>query len=297
MQPQDFMLRIVYLNGEFLPLSEAKVSVLDRGFTFGDGVYEVIPVFAGNIFRLDEHMDRLANSLAGLNIHIGISRAQLKSILTELVRRSPATCDRQLYLQVTRGVTERDHLYDESVTPTFFAMCKAIKKKDFSAGVSAITHEDIRWKYCHIKSTALLASVLLKKLAKDTANCQEAILIRSGMVTEGASSNVFIVADDVIKTPKKDNNVLPGITRDLMVELLQLSGNVCQETDITEQELQQAGEIWISGSTIGVVPVVNLNGKKVGSGKPGRYWRQARELYEAYKINGPHTIQQQDCVV
>lgn len=297
MQTQDFMLRIVYLNGAFLPLSEAKISVLDRGFTFGDGVYEVIPVFNGNIFRVEDHLNRLASSLAGLNINIGISRDKLKSILVELLRRNPATGNQQLYLQVTRGVTERDHIYEDNVTPTFFAMCKAITKRDFSAGVCVITHEDIRWKYCHIKATALLASVLLKNLAKATANCLEAILIRNGMVTEGASSNVFIVADGIIKTPKKDNNVLPGITRDLMVELLRDSGSLCQETDINEQELQQADEIWITGSTIGVVPVVTLDGKMIGDGKPGRYWHQARELYETYKVNGPHTLQQRDYVV
>ena len=282
------MSRIVCLNGEFLPLSEARVSVLDRGFTFGDGVYEVIPVFAGNIFRIDEHLDRLDNSLTGLNITINYQRNELKNILRELVRRNPAAGDQQLYMQITRGVTDRDHFYDEHVTPTFFAMCKPASGKDFSKGVSVITHEDIRWQYCHIKATALLASVLLKKLAKDS-NCHEAILIRNGMVTEGASSNVFIVSDSVIKTPKKDHNVLPGITRDLMIELLLQTGCACRETDITERELQLADEIWITAATIGVVPVVRLNGKNVGDGKPGRNWKKAREVYEAYKVNGPHT--------
>ena len=291
------MARIVYLNGVFLPLAEAKVSVLDRGFTFADGVYEVIPVFSGNIFRLEEHLDRLANSLAGLDIKLNYSGNELTNILMELVRRNPADGDQQLYLQVTRGVSERDHRYDEDITPTFFAMCKSIAWKDFSNGVSAITNEDIRWKYCHIKSTALLASVLLKKLARDTANCHEAILIRDDMVTEGASSNVFIVKDGVIKTPRKDNNVLPGITRDLLVELLQQPGYSCQETVITESELRQADEIWITGSIIGVVPVVRLDGITVGDGKPGRYWRQARQLYETYKLQGPHLNRHRDCVV
>jgi D-alanine transaminase len=288
MQSPESMKRTIYLNGEFLPLSEAKVSVLDRGFTFGDGVYEVIPVYAGNIFRLDEHLDRLANSLSGLDIRFNYSRDSLIGILGELVRKNPAPGDQQLYLQVTRGVTDRDHAYDNRVTPTFFAMCKPIIRRDLSGGVKAITHEDIRWKYCHIKSTALLASVLLKKLARDAGNCQEAILVRDGMVTEGASSNVFAVKDGIIKTPSQDNNVLPGITRDLLVELLRKDGHECRETYVSEAELRQADEVWITGSIIEVVPVISLDGAAIGTGGPGPYWRHASELFLAYKTHGPH---------
>ena len=288
---------IVYLNGTFLPLSEAKVSVLDRGFTFGDGVYEVIPVFAGNIFRLDEHLDRLANSMAALDISLTQSRAELVNILTELVRENPATGDQQIYLQVTRGVTERDHYYGGGIEPTFFAMCKPMLEKDTSDGIYAITHDDIRWKYCHIKSTALLASVLLKKIARDADNSQEAILIRDGKLTEGASSNVFIVKDGVIMTPRKDNNVLPGITRDLLVELLRESGRGCVEMDISEEQLRQADEIWITSSTRGVVAVINLDGVKIGDGKPGRFWRQAQGLYDAFRNTVAHAGQQEDSVV
>ena len=292
---ENILSRIVYLNGAFLPLTEAKVSVLDRGFTFADGVYEVIPVFAGHIFRLDEHLERLANSMSALHMQSNYNRDELKDILRELLRRNPADSDQQLYLQITRGVSERDHLYDACITPTFFAMCKPISKRDLSCGVSAITHEDIRWQYCHIKSTALLASVMLKNLARNTTGCHEAILLRAGLVTEGASSNVFIVKSGVVKTPEKNNTVLPGITRDLMVELLWQTGGGCEETAITEPELRQADEIWITSSTIGVVPVVNLDGKPVGDGRPGQHWRQARELYEHYKVHGPH-VTEQDCV-
>ena len=287
---------IVFLNGVFLPLSEAKVSVLDRGFTFSDGVYEVIPVFSGIIFRLDAHLDRLANSTAALDIKLRQSREELKRILTELVRNNPATVDQQIYLQVTRGVTERDHHYGEGIEPTFFAMCKPMLKKDNSAGVRAITHEDIRWKYCHIKSTALLASVLLKKIAEDADNSQEAILIRDGKLTEGASSNVFIVKDGVVMTPRKDNNVLPGITRDLLVELLQESGAGCLEIDITEEQLRQADEVWITSSTRGVVAVINLDGVQIGDGRPGPRWKQAQELYDSFRNNAARDIRQQDCV-
>lgn len=282
---------IVYLNGAYLPLSEARVSVLDRGFTFADGVYEVIPVFSGNIFRIDEHLLRLANSLSYIDIEFPLSADELKKVLLELVTRNPAKGTRQLYIQVTRGVADREHVYSKQITPTFFAMCKSVDKRDFSNGVNVITSEDIRWKYCHIKSIALLANVLLKKKAKDMANCQEAILIRDGNVTEGATSNIFIVKDGVIKTPKKDNNVLPGITRDLVVELLQESDMGCKETAVSEQELRQADEIWITSSTIGIVSVVNLDEVKVGDGKPGTVWKQINEIYESFKISGPHTIQ------
>lgn len=281
----------VYLNGEYLPLSEARVSVLDRGFTFADGVYEVIPVFSGNVFRIDEHLQRLANSLSYIDIEFPLSANELKNVLLELLTRNPAKGTQQLYLQITRGVADRDHVYSNQITPTFFAMCKSIEEKDFSNGVNVITSEDIRWKFCHIKSIALLANVLLKKMAKDKADCQEAILIRDGNVTEGATSNIFIVKGGVIATPKKDNNVLPGITRDLVVELLQGSDMGCEETDITEQELRQADEIWITSSTIGIVPVINLDEVKIADGKPGPVWKRINEVYELFKMNGPHTIQ------
>lgn len=279
---------IVYLNGDYLPLAEAKISVLDRGFTFADSVYEVIPVFSGKIFQLDEHLNRLDNSLACLEISLSCSKDELKSILIELVRKNPDSADQQIYLQVSRGVSERDHHFDEHMNPTCFAMCKPVLKRDFSHGINAMTSEDIRWKYCHIKSTALVASVLLKKLARDTANSREAILIRDGLVTEGASSNVFTVKNGVIMTPRKDNNVLPGITRDLLVELLLGAGFDCRETDIPESELRQADEVWITSSTMGVVAVVKLDGVDIGDGTPGPFWQQANKIYESFKLNGPH---------
>ena len=287
---------IVYLNGEYLPLAEAKVSVLDRGFTFGDGVYEVIPVFSGNILRLEEHLDRLYDSLAGIDINFPLSRPEIKEILLEVVKRNPAQGDQQIYMQVTRGVTDREHFYEGLITPTFFVMCKPIVAKDLSSGVKAITHDDIRWKYCHIKAIALLPNVLLKKLARGRENCHEAILIRDGIVTEGVASNVFVVIGDKIRTPPKNNNVLPGITRDLVVELLKAAGFNCTETDITEAELKAADEIWISSSTMGLAPVINLDGKDVKDGRPGPVWKQAHELYESYKLNGPHVIRDKDVV-
>lgn len=280
------MTPIVYLNGEFLPLSQARVSVLDRGFTFGDGVYEVIPVFSGNMFRIREHLDRLFNSMTHIDIKLNYCKEDIIEILDKLLYQNPGSGDRQIYIQVTRGVMEREHVYHDDITPTFFAMCKPVEAKDFSEGVSAISSEDIRWKYCHIKGTALLSNVLLRKKANEMSGCIETILIRDGYVTEGAASNVFVVRDGVIMTPEKDCNVLPGITRDLLVELLDGSGMDCRETGITEQELRQADEIWITSSTMGLAPVIKLDGREVGKGLPGPYWHRTNQLYEAYKKAG-----------
>lgn len=289
-------MRIVYLNGEYLPLSEARVSVLDRGFTFADGVYEVIPVFSGNIFRMDEHLVRLSNSLESIDMELPAPVPELNGILRQIVQKNPATGDQLIYMQVTRGVDDREHVYGGNITPTLFVMCKPVKVQDFSRGVKVITHEDIRWKYCHIKSIALLPNVMLKKAAKDKESCHEAILIRDGMVTEGAASNVFIVSNGVVRTPMKDSNVLPGITRDLVVELLLGAAMDCTEADISERELKDADEVWITSSTMGLVPVVNIDGNNVGDGKPGPVWKQANELYESYKINASQVIEQPDCV-
>jgi D-alanine transaminase len=273
---------VVYLNGGFLPLEEARISVLDRGFTFSDGVYEVLPVFHGKIFRLDEHLERLENSLAAIRITNPHTREQWKKICLDVLGRNRAQGKQSIYIQVTRGVGDRDHVFNNALQPTVFAMCKPGSETNYRDGIRAITHEDIRWQYCYIKSTALLAGVLLRQRAIDTDGSREAILIRNGRVTEGAASNVFIVRQGVITTPGKDGSILPGITRDLVVELLRNSEFGCIETDITEQELRTADEIWITSSTIGIVAVLYLDGTAVGGGRPGKTWEQADTIYQSY---------------
>lgn len=275
------MSSIVYLNGLYLPIEEAKISVLDRGFTFGDGVYEVIPVYHGHIFRLKEHIERLNNSLAEVYIDRPYELSQWQEIFHELIRQNPAE-DQSLYIQVTRGVSERDHAIDKVIKQTIFAMSRPLLKKDRSAGISAIVEEDIRWKYCHIKAITLLPSVILRHKAKQ-AGATEALLVKDGYVTEGAASNVFIVKDGIVKTPPKDGNLLPGITRDLLVELLLESGIPCEEVAITDKELKQADEIWVTSSTWEVVPVVKLDAEPVGTGRPGKVWQQATKIYQAFK--------------
>lgn len=275
---------MVYLNGKYLPVEQAHVSVLDRGFTFADAVYEIIPVYGEHIFRLQEHLIRLDNSLRAIYINNPCSNTQWEEIFSQILKINENNADRSLYIQVTRGVSDRDHLDDLNLTPTVFVMCRPIKAIDNRKGVSAITHEDIRWKYCHIKATALLPNVLMKQLARQDGST-ETILIREGYVTEGAASNVFVVKDGTVKTPEKDGRVLPGITRDLLVELLQHEGVPCYESGITLQELQAADEVWLTSSTMGIMPVVRIDGNAVADGNPGELWTKANALYQAFKIN------------
>lgn len=272
---------IVYLNGLYLPIEEAKISVLDRGFTFGDGVYEVIPVYHDHIFRFKEHIERLNNSLDSVYISRPHDLAQWQKILRTLIYKNPSK-DHSLYIQVTRGVSDRVHSIETIAKQTVFAMSRPLIKEDLSAGISAIVEKDIRWEYCHIKAITLLPSVVLKHKAKQ-AGAMEAVLVKDGYVTEGAASNVFIVKDNMVKTPSKDGNLLPGITRDLVIELLLKSKIPCEEVSITDDELRQADEIWITSSTLGIVPVVKLDAEPVGSGKPGEAWQCASEIYQVFK--------------
>ena len=275
----------VYLNGRFIPLEQATVSVLDRGFNFADGVYEVIPVFLGKLFRLPEHLERLENSLSAISLSLDYDSRKWRSVLDELLNLNQVSGDSTVYIQVTRGAAERNHFYQSGYTPTVFAMCKPLSGLDVSMGISAILHEDIRWEYCHIKSVALLPNVLLKQYARDKDGSHEAILSRDGYVTEGAASNVFIVLDNTVRTPPKSNRLLPGITRDLVVELIGKSGDPCLEVPVAEKELLQADEIWITSSTLGIAPVVRLDGRPVGDGKPGPVWRDTNDRYQAFKTN------------
>jgi len=271
---------IVYLNGQFLPIGEAKVSVLDRGFLFGDGVYEVIPVYGGKPFRLEEHLRRLDNSLAGIRMTTPLSAAQWAELFARLIQGEE---DQSIYLQITRGApAKRDHAFPkEPVAPTVFALCSPIAPIPAS-GVGAITVADIRWDWCHIKAVTLLANVLLRQQAVDRG-CAEAILIRAGEAVEGAASNLFAVIDGVLATPPKGHQILPGITRDLVVELAAANAIPLQERPIAEAELRDASEIWVTSSTREVLPIVELDGKAVGGGVPGPVWQRMNGLYQAFK--------------
>ena len=277
-------MRTVYLNGEFMPETEARIPVLDRGFIFGDGVYEVIPVYGGKLFRFTEHLQRLQNSLDALKIKNPLTTEAWEQTLTDLIKLN-AGDDLSLYLQVTRGSAERDHAIPENPVPTVFAMCNPLKplsSEIIENGVAAITLDDIRWLRCHIKAISLLPNVLLRQEALDQG-AAEAILIRDGLATEGAASNLFAVIAGVITTPPKSPMLLPGITRDLVLELAEKNSLPCQEKDISLDELQQADEIWLTSSTKEILSVTELDGQPVANGKPGPLYQKALTLYQTYK--------------
>lgn len=273
-----------YLNGTFLPLDQAQVSVMDRGFLFGDGIYEVIPVYNGKLFRLAQHLGRLQNSLDGVRIGNPLSDTEWTEVLTELVARN-ADSKQAVYLQVTRGAAaRRDHAFPADTRPTVFAMstpAPAVSSIASEAGIKAITLPDIRWQKCDIKAITLLPNVLLRQQAID-AETAEAILIRNGYATEGAASNLFIVQNGVLVTPPKGPSLLPGITRDLVLELAAANGIPFREAGITEQALGQAEEIWVTSSTREISPVTHLNDSIVANGQPGPLWQRMIRLYQNY---------------
>lgn len=275
----------IYLNGAFLPPEKAHVSVMDRGFLFGDGVYEVIPSYGGHFLALEPHLDRLDDSLSAIRLENPLTREDWRSVLTRLIGPPPAA-DRYVYLQVTRGAApERDHLSPPGLTPTVFAMARPIKPRAPEVerqGIVCITRPDIRWHRCEIKSISLVAAVMMRREAEDEG-AQEAIMVRDGLVTEASSANVFVVAGGEILTPPKSQSILAGITRELTIGLAREAGLCVLERRIPLEELAGADEIWLTSSTREILPVARLDGAPVGTGVPGPRWRQIDALYQSYK--------------
>jgi D-alanine transaminase len=275
----------VYLNGSFVAPERASVSVMDRGFLFGDGVYEVIPSYGGYFLGLAQHLDRLDASLSAIRLGNPLSRDAWHAVFARLLGPPPAA-DQYVYLQITRGAPdERDHLCAAGVSPTVFAMARPIKARRSeveAAGVACVTRPDIRWHRCEIKSVSLLAAVMMRREAEDEG-AMETIMIRDGRVTEGSSTNVFVVKDGALFTPPKGQLILPGITRDLVIGLARDAGLPLGERPIPSEELRSADEIWLSSSTRELLPVTRLDGGPVGSGAPGPVWRRMDNLYQAYK--------------
>lgn len=283
------MTPIAYVNGAFVPLAEARVSVLDRGFLFADGVYEVVPAYQGRAFALRDHLQRLARSLRELSIPNPHTDAEWTDLVARLMREnapSAGAADLLVYLQVTRGAPERRaHPFPAGTPPTVVGMCHALPSPGELAlrdGVGAITRPDIRWGRCDIKSIALLPNVLAAQAAREQ-NCNEVILTRDGRITEGGSSNVFAVLGTAVVTPSKGPEILPGVTRDLLLELLRGAKIPVQERRLTLTELRSAEEIWLTSSTREVLPVTKLDGEPVGSRKPGPLWKKAYALFQAAK--------------
>ncbi|MGB9429863.1 MAG: D-amino acid aminotransferase [Gammaproteobacteria bacterium] len=278
-------LPIACFNGAFLPFSEVHVSPLDRGFLFGDGVYEVISAYRGQLFYLAAHLERLQYSLNGIHLRNPHASAEWGALLNTLVQKNGGG-NQTLYLQVTRGAdTGRDHAFPENLPPTVFAMCASLA--DLPAeliqhGAKAITLEDIRWQRCDIKCVALLGNVLLRQQAVDQG-CNEAALVRDGHATEGTASSLFIVQAGEIITPPKSPDLLPSITRDVILQLAAQHHLPHREARIPAVQLHDAEEIWFASSTREVYAVTELDGRKVGSGKPGPHWRRMYDLFQQHK--------------
>ena len=274
---------LVYLNGAFLPPEQAQVSVFDRGFVFADGVYEVIPAYGGRPFRLPQHLARLDNSLAGIRLSNPMSSRDWQAVFTRLVKAGGRE-DQSVYLQVTRGPAPRDHAFPKQTSPTVFAYSQTLKYPEpaqLAAGVAAITVPDIRWQRCDIKAIALLPNVLMRQQATEQG-AAEAILLRDGLMTEGSASNIFVVLKNTLVTPPKGPFILPGITRDLALELARTHGVACEERAVTEFELRSAEELMLSSSTKELLPITRLDGKPVGNGKPGPLHARLHALYQDY---------------
>ncbi|WP_409524832.1 aminotransferase class IV [Nitrincola sp. MINF-07-Sa-05] len=271
---------IVYLNGQYLPADEARVSVFDRGFLFSDSVYEVIPFYRGQGFRLEQHLARLENSLRMIALDVN---HPWEAILSELISRNGGG-NLSAYLQVTRGSAGRRSVaYEADLQPTVFACCSPIKDI-YAAGPEqqveyrVIVTEDQRWRRCDIKATGLLPNILAQQQARQVG-ADEALLMRDGRLMEGASSNLFIVRDGVIFTPSMSYGILGGTTRELVIELALEHQLSLQETDFGYTELIQADEVWITSSTRGVVPVIEVDSQMIGQGNKGPIWRKMFDYF------------------
>jgi D-alanine transaminase len=276
---------IAYLNGEYLPRNQARLPVTDRGLLFGDSVYEVVPAYGSRPFRVEHHLQRLDRSLAAIRMDNPLSHEEWRLVFDRLSEQLPGQ-DQSIYLQVTRGAyPQRNHVIPAKIEPNVLAFTSPNPPRDTEKaqrGISAITLEDIRWHRCDIKATALLANVLARAQATEEG-ADEAILIRDGAAMEGTASNLFVVSNGLLITPPDSEELLPGITRDLVLELAQEAGVPFAQAAIDAADLETADEIWLTSSTREVSAVVELNGRPVGSGRPGELWQRMDALFQACK--------------
>ncbi|MHB8812668.1 MAG: D-amino acid aminotransferase [Steroidobacteraceae bacterium] len=279
-----------YLNGEYLPLAQARISPLDRGFLYGDGAYEVMPVYGGRPFRLEAHCARLTRSLGEIRMEDPHSRAEWCGIFATLIARNGGA-DQYVYWQVTRGAERgRNHAPLPDIPRTIFAFCAPLPVASpavLEKGVSCVTADDTRWARCDIKSVALLANVLLRQLAVD-ADAAETILLRNGELMEASASTVHAVISGELRTPPNSRKILPGTTRGVVEELAARTGVPYRAVAVSEAELRSADEIWISAATREVQPVTTLDGKPVGTGRPGPLWRGVYDEFQRWKQDLQH---------
>jgi D-alanine transaminase len=274
----------VYLNGKFLPLEEARISVLDRGFIYGDGVYELVPVYHRQPYRLRPHLARLQRSLDGIRLANPHRDQEWEAIIHDLIARQPFD-DQGVYWQVTRGAAKRDHAFPPDAIPTVFMMSNplpVLSREQIEGGVAVVTADDERWLRCDLKTISLVGNVLARQFAVDRG-AVETVMFRNGHLTEASASNVLIVRDGTIIAPPKDNLILPGITYDAALELARESGLPFAMRSVTKEEALAADEMWLSSSTKEVLAVTTLDGRAFGGGKPGPVYRRMHRLFQESK--------------
>ena len=276
---------MVYLNGNFIPKEKAYISVMDRGFLFGDGVYEVFPVYNNKIIGFEAHLSRLQDGLDAINIKNPHSNDDWKSLIKKIISFNIKNANQAIYLQISRGCDQnRKHTYDE-LNPTTYIQSSLIgprEKNSLFKGKSAITREDIRWLKSNTKATSLLANTLYAQEAKEN-NAEEAILLRDGVVTEASSSNVFIVKNNCIYTHPKGRNILPGITRDITISLAKKLNIKVSETTFSKEQLMEADEVWITSSTREILPITSIDNNIINSGLSGPIWSSIYDQYQLLK--------------
>ncbi len=275
---------IVYLNGGFVPLDQARVSVLDRGFIYGDGVYELIPVYGRRPYRMAQHLARLQRSLDGIRLSNPHTVTEWEALIRDMIARMPFD-DQAVYFQVTRGVAKRDHAFPAGVAPTVFMMSNPLAlptAEQVENGVPVVTARDERWLHCDLKTTSLLGNVLARQLATD-AGAVETILFRDGQLTEASASNVLVVKRGIVIAPPKDNMILPGITYDATHELAEAGGIPFEMRPVSRDEALSADEMWLSSSSKEVLAVTRIDGAPFGGGRPGPVFRRMYALFQDSK--------------
>lgn len=275
---------IAYLNGEFVRLGDAKVSVLDRGFIFGDSIYDVVPVYNGTPFRMDSHLARLERSLKSISIDTGMSHAQWETLVHDMLARNTLPGNCLVYMQVTRGVAKRDHAFpaNAKVRPTVFCMVTPFTRPSQALrdqGLTAVSLPDIRWLRCEIKTTSLLGNVLAKQAAVE-AGVDEVVQFRDGYLSEGSSCNIWVVKNGTLLAPPRDNLILEGVRYALLAELAKEASVPFEVRPITEQEVAEADEMMLTSASKEVLPIVTYNGQPVGTGRPGEIYARLRAGYD-----------------
>lgn len=274
----------VFLNGEFVTADEARLPIMDRGLLFGDSVYELIPVYAGSLFRAEEHLQRLDRSLDAIRLKNPLSQSEWLDKLHRLAGCHPDQ-DQHLYIQVTRGTqARRQHAIPRETVANYFAFSQPVTPAESNepAGIPVITTKDIRWERCDIKTNDLLANVLAFQEAQDQG-AEEAIFIHHNLAIEGTASNLFMVMNKIIITPPKSHRLLPGVTRDLIIELARRHDLPCREADISKDELLHADEVWLTSSTREILPVIQIDQQVIGDGSPGPLWQQMNQYLLGYR--------------